>query len=110
MKKFYYTGKNYLNATYTETYTRMGRWCRINYNQNGEPFFRHDNRRYYLESFIRCGSAWLEPVEITSTDGEKVSLAGGESDNYYKPIFIELSEGGEAVRVYQFEGTETDYT
>ena len=114
-KKFYYTGKTYQNATYTEEYSRVSRWIKIDYTiprseeAESRPFFRHGNRRYYLDNFIRCGSAWIAPLQIESKDGEKIDLAGQESDNYYKPLFIEIDAGGEAVRVYQYNGSETDY-
>lgn len=110
MKKFFYQSKDYLNRTYTETYTREGTWKRINYTLAGDPYFRHHNKRYKLDVFLRIGSAWSAGItnEIRSADGETVTLAGYEAETYYKPLFIEIDDGGEACRVYRYEGSETE--
>lgn len=104
-KAFYYTGKTYQNATFTEKYTRVSRWKAINYNPNGDPYIRHENKRIYIDQFWRDN-----PTTIKATDGEEVTLAGHEIDVYYKPLFIEIDRSGESCRVYRFEGSETDYT
>ena len=108
MKKFYYTGRNYYGATYTETYTREGRAKKILYTltEASRPYFRHNGRRFYLDDFLRNTA----PIEIEAADGEKITLHGYEAEQYYKPLFIELDDAGEYCRVYRFEGTETDYT
>ena len=108
-KTFTYTGKTYHNATYTEKYTRVSRHIRIDYNLNGDPYFRHGGRRYYLKDFMRSNYPSCEPTEIISRDGERVNLHGYEAENYYKPLFIELDDAGESVRVYRYEGSEADY-
>jgi len=111
-KSFYYTGKTYQNATYTEKYTRVSRWIKIDYTptENARPFFRHDNKRYYLDDFLRTGSPWSAGIasEIKAADGETVILAGYEAEQYYKPLFVELDEAGEAARLYRYEGSETE--
>ena len=111
-KSFYYTGKTYQNATYTETYKRESRWMRIDYTptENARPFFRHYGKRYYLDDFIRIGYPDSHTTEIKAADGETVTLCGHEADQYYKPLFIELDDAGEAARLYRYEGSETDYT
>ena len=115
-KKFYYTGKTYQNATYTEEYTRVSRWIKIDYTiprseeAESRPFFRHGNRRFYIDDFIRTNYPSGDYTEIESKDGEKATLHAYQADQYYKPYFIELDESGEAVRVYQYNGSETDYT
>ena len=110
-KAFFYTGKTYNGATYTETYVRESRRIRIDYTptEDARPYFRHNNRRYYLDDFMRTFYPSYKPLEIVSADGERVSLHGQEADQYYKPLFVELSEDGETVRVYRYEGSETDY-
>ena len=116
-KIFTYTGKNYINADYTETYTRVSRWIKINYTiprrdeDESKPFFRHDGKRCFLDDFLRTGSPWSAGItsEITAADGEAVNLAGYEADVYYKPLFVEIDEGGEAVRLYRYEGSNTQY-
>ena len=105
-KLFFYKGKTYQNATYTETYTRSSRWIKINYTltEEARPYIRHDNRRFYLDDFMRNSFCGI-PTEIEAADGEKVQLAGHDATTYYKPYFIELSEDGEAARLYRYEGT-----
>jgi hypothetical protein len=104
-KEFYYKA-----GERTEIYRRIGKWAKIDYTtprdpeKESRPFFRHGNGRQYIDNFIRCGSAWLEPLTIEAADGEKIDLAGMEQENYYKPLFIELDEAGERARVYQFIG------
>lgn len=106
-KTFFYKGKNYTSADYTETYKRESRRIRIDYTltENARPYFRHNNRRYYLDNFMRIDHG----TEIEAADGEKVTLHGYEADQYYKPLFIELDEAGESCRVYRYEGSETNY-
>ena len=104
-KTFFYKGKNYINADFTETYKRESRRIRIDYTPAGNPFFRHNNRRYYLDNFMRIDHG----TEIEAADGEKVTLCGYEADQYYTPLFIELDEAGESCRVYRYEGSETNY-
>lgn len=112
MKKFYYIGKDYQKATYKETYTREGRWKKIEYTaaEESRAYFRHNGRRYYIDNFLRIGYPNPHTVEIEAADGEKITLCGHESEVYYKPLFIELDDAGEAARVYRYEGSETDYT
>ena len=106
-KHFYYTGESHNGATYKEEYTRASRWLKINYTtaENSRPYVRHNNKRYYLEDFIRL-SAYGYNTEVTAADGETVTLSGSETDVYYKPYFIEIDESGEAARLYTYEGTE----
>ena len=110
MKKFYYSGRDYIGRTYKETYTRKSRYIMIRYNTAGNPFFIFQGRRYYLDNFLRTSNAWTGTAseEITANDGEKIRLAGYQAETFYKPLFIEIDEGGEAVRVYQYEGSETE--
>ena len=110
-KQFFYTGKTYQNATYTETYTRVSRWIKISYTltEESRPYIRHDNRRFYLDNLRRNSFCGL-PTVIKAADGEEIQLAGHDATTYYKPYFIELDDGGEAARLYRYEGSETDYT
>lgn len=110
MKKFFYEGSDYLHRTYRETYTREGTWKRIIYTLAGVPYFRHNNKRYKLDDFLRLGTPWTSGLatEIMSADGEAVTLAGYEAETYYKPLFIEIDDSGEACRVYRYEGTERE--
>ena len=109
-KKFYYTGKTYQNATYKEEYIRISRWKRIYFNNAGNPYFLQDGKRHFLDNYIRIGATMGAYAEIIAKDGEQALLHAQQADQYYKPYFIEIDESGEAVRVYQYNGSETDYT
>ena len=107
MKEFTYAGKTFDGRTYTERYTRASRWMKVDYTLSGKAFFRHNGRRYHLDDFTRISFSCFAG-KITAKDGEEVILEGHETDCYYKPLFVEYSDGCEAVRVYRFEGTETE--
>ena len=109
-RQFYYKGQDYLHRDYTETYTRVSRWIRIRYNMSGDPFFIYDGHRYKLDDFLRTNTMWSVGIadKVEADNGEQVSLAGYEAEQYYKPLFVELSETCEAVRLYRYEGTERE--
>lgn len=106
--KFFYKGIDYLKREYVETYERVSRWIRIDFNGKGEPYFRFRNRRYKLDNFLRTNSSVYSPLgnAISNAKGEDVILSGYEADEYFKPYFIELSEYADYVRVYQYLGME----
>lgn len=59
-----------------------------------QPSFWWDNKRYYLEGFIRThNNPWC------SGEFPKY-IHGYESDSYFHPLFIEIV-GDEAVNVYE---------
>lgn len=59
------------------------------------PTFWHNNRRYYLEDFIRVhNNPWFDPA------GFPEYIHGVEAGNYYAPLYIEII-GGEEVNVYR---------
>lgn len=109
MKKFYYKGKNYINATYTEEYCRVSRWKKIYFNPARNPYFMQDGKRHFIDDYIRTNYPAGDYTEIIAKDGETATLHAYQAETYYKPYFIELHESGEAVRVYQYNGSETDY-
>ena len=59
-----------------------------------QPSFWWNNRRYYLDDFIRChNNPWV--------GGEfPEHIHGYEADNYWNPLFIELI-GDEFVNIYE---------
>ena len=60
-----------------------------------KPSFWWNNRRYFLENFIRThNNAWTGPVEYPK------HIHAYEADNYYKPLYLEFI-GDEAVNVYE---------
>lgn len=108
-KLFYYTGKDYYKNDYVELYRRVSRWIKISYNLNGDSYFRHNNKRYKLDDFMRIFYPSYENMVITDTinikdSKEVIQLSGYEADKYYKPLFIEISDCGDYVRLYRFEG------
>lgn len=109
-KVFYYTGKDYTRRDYKEKYTRVSRWIKIDYTptEAARPFFRHANKRYYFDDIMRVNYPGTTPTEIKAEDGETVLLSGYDSTTYYKPLFVELDDGGESVRLYRYEGSETE--
>ena len=110
-KKFYYNGKNYFNADYVETYERESTWKSIFYTIANEsrPYFRHNGKRFYIDNFTRTNYPAGDYTEIKAADGETAFLHAYESETYYKPLFIEIDESGEKIRVYRYIGTETKY-
>lgn len=60
-----------------------------------QPSFWWYNQRYYLNDFTRTHDnpwvGWFGPDYIH----------GYENDNYINPLFIEVSDDGEAVNVYE---------
>ena len=67
-------------------------------------YFRFNGRNYAIDQFIALGSVWCggAPYEFTDTDGKSTFIHAvdfyGDSFN---PLYIELDEYGERVRVYK---------
>ena len=60
-----------------------------------QPSFWWNNRRYYLDNFVRChNNSWLGPVEYPE------HIYAYEADQYVNPIFIELVDG-EHINIYE---------
>lgn len=59
-----------------------------------QPSFWWGNRRHFLEDFIRChDNPWV--------GGDfPEHIHGYEADNYWNPLFIEITNGGDAVNIY----------
>lgn len=61
-----------------------------------QPSFWWFNRRYYLDSFVRChNNPWM-PTGVEFPE----HIHGVEADSYCSPLFIELI-GDSAVNVYK---------
>ena len=90
-----------------DKYKRISDWIEIEYvedEHDEEMDFKPSfwlaaagwNRRFYLENFIRThnnpwvGGEWPDYIH------------GYESDTYYSPLFIEISDSGDAVRAYEY--------
>ena len=67
-------------------------------------YFIFGGRTYAIEQFISLGSMWIgeQPYRFTDTDGEISSVHAVDLDGcLYNPLYIEIDEYGERVRVYQ---------
>ena len=67
-------------------------------------YFRFNGRNYAIEQFIALGSVWCGgvPYEFTDTDGKSTFIhAVDYYGDLYNPLYIELDECGERVRVYK---------
>ena len=67
-------------------------------------FFRWDGKTWAIEQFLRMDypATWEE-------NGKLQYLSGYDCNDYYNPIMIEISDGGEYVRVYrELTELETD--
>ena len=66
-------------------------------------YFRFNGRNYAIEQFIALGSVWCSgsPYEFTDTDGKSTFIhAVDYYGDLYNPLYIEVDECGERVRVY----------
>ena len=69
-------------------------------------YFRFGGRTYAIEQFVSLGSPWIgeKPYQFIDTDGWLRSIAAFDIDgDLYDPLYIELDEYGERVRVYRVE-------
>lgn len=77
-----------------------------NYNpENGTflDYFSFRGRNYAINQFISLGSVWCggSPYEFTDTDGKSTFVHAVDFyGDLYNPLYIELDESGERVRVY----------
>ena len=104
------------------TVTRLSRWIQVkqNYNVNKRnslyefspangthlDYFRFNGRNYAIEQFIGLGSVWCggAPYEFTDTDGKSTFIRAVDFyGDLYRPLYIELDEYGERVRVYKVD-------
>ena len=66
-------------------------------------YFRYGGRTYAIEQFILLGSLWIgeKPYQFIDTDGTPRAVVAFDIDGcLYDPLYIELDEYGERVRVY----------
>lgn len=67
-------------------------------------YFKFGGRTYAIEQFISLGSVWISgtPYQFVDTDGEISSVHAVDLDGcLYNPLYIEVDDYGERVRVYQ---------
>ena len=74
-------------------YITNNRWHKIYTAPNGN-YFILNGKRYYLSGFVRChNNQWIQDVYPYYIHAFNVH-------EYHNPMFIEVSETKEAVRVY----------
>jgi hypothetical protein len=65
-------------------------------------YFSHYGRRFALGQFLRFGSPWGSPGVPMWEDADGLHhMAGYQDDCWHDPLMIEISEYGDAVRVWQ---------
>ena len=67
-------------------------------------YFRFNGRNYAIEQFIALGSVWCggAPYEFIDRDGKSTFIHAVDfCGDLYNPLYIELDECGERVRVYK---------
>ena len=67
-------------------------------------YFRFNGRNYAIEQFFALGSDWIggAPYEFIDTDGKSTFIHAVDFyGDLYNPLYIEVDECGERVRVYK---------
>lgn len=76
---------------------------KCNTNELYLDYFEHRGRKYAIEQFWALGNPFYAAtiVSYRGKDGKTHFLSGVDSEALYDPIYIELDEYGERVRLYQ---------
>jgi len=65
-------------------------------------YFIHKGEKYALNQFILLDTPWIgEKQHIFVENGKDCYISAVDGANYYKPYYLELSEDGEKVRLYE---------
>ena len=66
-------------------------------------YFTFDGKNYALNQFVAIGSAWdcIGHHEGYYEDGEQFFISAYNIEDYFRPMYIELDEYCERVRVYR---------
>ena len=64
-------------------------------------YFIFQGRKYAINQFLNLNNPFYCIPVMFYENGKLQYLSGYDSENYYNPIMIELSEDGEQVRIYQ---------
>lgn len=65
--------------------------------KNPVLYFKHNNRLYALNQFMRLSS----PMFFEDEEGKTSFLSGYDATEYYYPYLIEISESGDYIRLYE---------
>ena len=86
-------------------FKRVSRWIQVKYTiKDGNPYFEFRKQRYHLGNvktncpiILRCrNNMWS-----AFNNEELPNYIHGYSSESYNPIFVEISDSGEAVRIYE---------
>lgn len=86
-------------------FKRVSRWIEVKYTlKEGNPYFTHKGKRYHLGNvnttcpvILRCkNNMWS-----AFNNDELPAHIHGYSSESYNPIFVEVSNCGDSVRVYE---------
>ena len=97
------------NCWFVKQFERISGWLEIEYKEITEDMkeyadeedyiqacFEYEGGVHYLSDFVRChNNPW---GGIDSPD----YIHGYDSTNIYNPLFVEISDSGEAVRLYEY--------
>lgn len=89
-------------------FTRLSDWTEIYHRHIIDgyvSYFDFDGITYALDEFLGLGTYWInEPVHnFIDFDGTHASIIGIEDTGYMHPIYIELSDCRDYVRIYEKE-------
>lgn len=71
-------------------------------NENVLDYFIYNGKKYAINQFFRFGTMFTPGTIPMFYENDKLYyISGYDSENYYNPIMIELSECCESVRVYE---------
>lgn len=93
---YYYTCDGYGYRQGTENYNP------VEHGGKFLDYFRFNGRNYAIEQFISMSSPFASMVyQWEDKEGKLNFLSGYDSENYFNPILIEISDCGEYIRVYE---------
>ena len=110
-----------ITTTNGQKLQRVSRWIKINQaynitekhslfyyaekiddNETVLDYFIFQGKKYALNQFYRFGTAWTPGNIPMFYENDKLNfISGYDSENYYNPILIEVSDCCEAVRLYK---------
>lgn len=93
-------------ATTMGNFTRLSDWIAIYHLKVEEgwvSYFDFDGAMYAMDEIIKLGNPWSSVPQhlLIDADGSPASIVGVEATSYLHPIYIEVDEYRELVRVYE---------
>ena len=74
---------------------------KIEENENVLDYFVFNGRKYALNQFLRFNTPWTVTSMQWYEKDKLHFMSGYDSENYYRPLLIEMDEYGEYIRVYE---------